>query len=196
MTDFLRVEDIVEQTLARIPSSRRKEVLQAFTESYAEATQELEDVVGDCILFRSLDSAVGVQLDQYGSLLTEPRDGLTDVEYRSVLRAKILSNSSNGQAELLVDLCYALGAAQVYISGALIGTKFEDSYPPTLLITIITEVDESANQKARIKRLLERSVSAGVKLYLSMGYGTFFSFDEDTRPGAAGYDVGGWVDLI
>jgi hypothetical protein len=65
-----------------------------------------------------------------------------------------------------------------------------------LLVIIITQAEMSEDKQDRVKRFMERSVSAGVRLWLAVGWGTFFSFEGDTRPGAAGYDVGGWVGII
>jgi hypothetical protein len=189
MPDYARDMEIGATALARLPEQfSRQPNFRGFLEAMAELVQEAEVFAGDLILGRSLDVAEGDQLDQYGELLDEPRNGLEDDDFRSVLNSKILANLSGGERETLILLGMRL-ANSLYVI-------LSEAYPATVLLTLITGPEMSTLRKARVKRLLEASVSAGVRLYLSAGWGSYFSFEGDDRPGASGYDVGGWVDLI
>jgi hypothetical protein len=64
--------------------------------------QELEDVVVSCFIDRTIDTAQGAQLNQYGAVVGQIRDGLTDSEYRKVIRTRIMANRSNTQINTIL----------------------------------------------------------------------------------------------
>ena len=66
--------------------------------------QELEKVFSDLYYLRSLDHAIGVQLDGIGDLVGQPRNGLPDDEYRGAIKFRIFLNKSSGEPETLVAL--------------------------------------------------------------------------------------------
>lgn len=64
--------------------------------------QKLEDTIQTLLVQRNVNLAIGVQLDQLGKLVGEPRDGVTDDEvYRRYVRARIAVNKSDGQPETI-----------------------------------------------------------------------------------------------
>jgi hypothetical protein len=69
---------------------------------FLEEIQEIEYVLGDLRLWRSIDSAIGAQLDGLGDILNVPRAGQTDVEYRFSLKLKVYLNRSSGQPETII----------------------------------------------------------------------------------------------
>jgi len=135
----------------------------------ARPFQELEDVFWDVYEKTQLPNAQGVQLDMIGRLVLEPRDGLNDSDYRSIIRIKLLVLLSHGTGPELVAI----------MNKFLLTSNFDydELYPATITITIYDAV--SADRLARMKRLLRRAKSGGVRLNVIYAYaaiGTPFSY--------------------
>ena len=87
------IDDHVRQALARLPSMHDESYyLRGILEIEAERTQTLENVLRDItadVLFR-IDTAIGAQQDQIGTIIGIAREGRTDDEYRIILRTQAL----------------------------------------------------------------------------------------------------------
>ena len=59
-------------------------------------TQSVEDALQQLLSERSVDTAVGDQLDTIGVIVDQPRAGLDDETYRRYIRARIRTHRSNG----------------------------------------------------------------------------------------------------
>ena len=69
-----------------------------------QPTQDLEDVLQALRTQRSIDAAVGAQLDMIGAIVGQPRNGMTDDDYRIYCRARIATNRSGGSYEDLIKI--------------------------------------------------------------------------------------------
>ncbi len=87
----LVINNHVEQMLARLPGAHQDAtLLRGWLSIYGDRTQVLENVIRDintATLF-DIDTAVGINLDQIGSIIEMPRDGRDDTAYRIVIRAQ------------------------------------------------------------------------------------------------------------
>lgn len=86
-------EVLLEDLLAWL---RTKPKLRALTEAVGSQLQELEESYLDLREERTLDAAIGEQLEQLGVLVGEPRGSLADEDYRRFIQARILSNLCEG----------------------------------------------------------------------------------------------------
>lgn len=75
--------------------------LELLARSYVDESQALNDAATALLPATSLEEAVGVQLDGLGQIIGIERQGLTDTQYRSLLRAYIVVNTSTGTIEEL-----------------------------------------------------------------------------------------------
>lgn len=96
------LDDIIAAGLARFVSQYDNATkLKGMTEAFIAPFQEIEDatftVLEDCWLA----DAVGIQLDELGAIVGQPRFGETDAAYRSSIQAKIIINRTGGEAENL-----------------------------------------------------------------------------------------------
>lgn len=66
--------------------------------------QSLEAALQQLLTERSIDTAVGAQLDVIGRIVGQPRNGLDDDTYRRYCRARIATNKSNGTIENLITV--------------------------------------------------------------------------------------------
>lgn len=81
----------------------------------------LEQAMQDVLLRRSVDTAVGVQLDVLGKLVGRQRGGIADDEvYRRFVRAQIAANRSNG---LIDDI---LAIARLVVNDDSAGFAFKN----------------------------------------------------------------------
>lgn len=189
MTDPMHNENLRQEAIARLLSWFKDDAeWQTYVGVLADEVQELEDAAWDVIVQRQLDSAEGAQLDQWGDLLDEDRQGLGDDEYRGVLRAKILVNLSQGRADDLYGVAIALASP--------LSVWVVEYQPATVLLIIQVSQVMSTSKIIRVVRLLTAAKPAGVKLFIAEALGTYFSHDEDVTPGASGWNVGGYVGLI
>lgn len=146
-----------------------------------EQIQDIEDQGCDLIVWRTLATAMGDQLDQYGTILGETRQGANDDDYRRILRVQILANLSKGTPnEITKILALLVGSDAV---------RYRPIYPAAFLLEFVQEpaiVDPTAE---RIARQIVEASPAGVGLRgIVQGPLDYWGFEED--PNASPIDVG------
>lgn len=72
--------------------------------AYVGPSQDIENVLQQLLLDRAVSTAQGVQLDQLGFIVGQPRLGLVDDDYRRYIRARIITNRSGGITENLIAI--------------------------------------------------------------------------------------------
>lgn len=75
-----------------------------FVATLATPFQSLELVLQQLLVERSIDTAIGAQLDIIGKIVGQPRNGLDDDTYRRYCRARIAANKSDGTVENLITV--------------------------------------------------------------------------------------------
>lgn len=92
-TAFLLIPDHRARARRRmITPLRDKPRMLALVSALAAGVQEVEEITFSLIVSRTLAASTGAQLDQWGALVGEPRDGLEDADYRRFVEARILVN--------------------------------------------------------------------------------------------------------
>ena len=66
---------------------------------FAIEIQDLEDLYDDLFDKRYLDGAEGVQLDNYGKIVGWSRQGLSDDDFRKLIKVGIATNQTDGQVD-------------------------------------------------------------------------------------------------
>jgi hypothetical protein len=98
-------DDIVNRGVALFTEMYKdKEDLVALCTSFLNRLQEVEDAAWEVILGYLVDDAIGVQLDTLGVIVGQPRLSEDDDTYRISVKARIRINTSQGQAEDLLEL--------------------------------------------------------------------------------------------
>jgi hypothetical protein len=97
LTDLIKISDHVEQAQDRLVEQfKPKPTVNDLIEVYTLGLQTIEDELIRLLNERTLESAVGQQLDNLGAIVGQPREGRTDEEYRLWISARRLIANSNG----------------------------------------------------------------------------------------------------
>lgn len=119
---------------------KSKENLEAFLTAFLDQCQDVENASFELIDERTLDAAVGAQLDGIGEIVGLDRGGLSDEDYRTRLRVQIRINKSDGTIDTL------LGIVALLENDPLELTEY---YPAAMEIFVI-EIQSDPETLARI----------------------------------------------
>jgi hypothetical protein len=129
-----------------------KPILYAWAKVYLRQVQLLEDAIWDVILRRTLEKAVGAQLDTIGQLVDEKRRDRTDELYRVFIGAKILVNRSKGSTKDILDLLAVITATAL---------RFKEFKPACLYVELLAIPE---HDPVLIFSYLRDAKAGGVKL--------------------------------
>ena len=142
---------------------------------------DLEQVMLALLTERSIDTAVGAQLDVIGRIVGQPRQGLDDDTYRRYCRARVVTNRSSGVVEDLIKVAdlVVFNATATYI------VKNEGPATVRLRVDGIAITDDLATILYKFERA---AASGGVRIVVQWGSSApagWFKFDS-----GPGLDVG------
>lgn len=169
-----------------IEQFENKPLIQGLVALAARRIQDAEYGIFGLIVGRMLNYAVGVQLDNIGSVVGEPRVpvSMSDVDYRAMIEFRIRLNRSNGEPETLIEAVTILGDATI--------VQLHEEYPGKISIYTDGENIYDSTVRARIQAL----APAGVRIwYHSLFDGIPFSFSwdgVDPTDGSLGFDELGY----
>jgi len=97
--------DHVAEALTRFQQTLQDQPnLATFLTAHVAPIQDIEDALQDVLTERQVDTAIGDQLDMLGAIVGQPRDGLSDDDYRRYIRARIKTNRSRGTIPEIVSI--------------------------------------------------------------------------------------------
>lgn len=145
--------------VARLPSQfvGKPNIEALITDAVTPAT-DVENALWELFTERTIDTAVGSQLDVIGKIVGQPRNGETDTIYRQRLRARIAANRSHGNAEDLISVMSL--AANDSDGRYVVNTPGGIAH----VICRIADVAITDAEAAVIVSLLRDAVGAGIKL--------------------------------
>lgn len=156
--------------------------------------QLFEDALQALAAGRSLDTAVGVQLDGEGHDIGQARFGgayglgESDADYRAKIKARIIANQSEGSA---LDL--------QRVVRALLGTNVQsvsvvDVAPASFVLAVGVTFGLGGDEAAWLLEFVREAKPAGVGIGGLAHYtDPVFGFSEDPDPMVAGFDDGYWA---
>jgi len=121
--------------------------------------QTLECELQKLLVDRSVDTAVGEQLNVLGRIVGQERAGLDDDDYRRVVRARISVNRSKGTISDLIKI------ASLIVYDDLAYMKVNNHGAAALTMSI-EDVIVSVQTSLTLASLLQDAVAAGVRIYL------------------------------
>lgn len=181
MSNIVNIDDHAEQAVARLAAQfRDKDLIIGLVESLVGPKQHMEDTLQDLLTERTIDTAIGKQLDQFGTIVGEDRQGRNDDEYRIALKARMGRNTSEGTPDDVIN-----------VFNLLTGSTQTQLVELTAVITLTGNVDFSANAVA-IKAFMQKVVAAGVRIdWIASQDPNFPPFAFLGVPGGSGFDDSG-----
>lgn len=158
MASYIR--DHLEQARQDLLSQfREKTRIEALITALAFGVQTLEDELFDFVTSTTVDFATGDLLDRLGFIVGEQRLGLTDTEYRRILRVRIAANRSSGTRDELISIFQqATSATEV---------RLIDSPPAAFLLIAFVQEIPSQTLRDRINTIIAIAKPAGVQFQAS-----------------------------
>lgn len=171
---------------------RDKPKIRALVAAMAEATQVLEDETYDLVGSLDLSVATGWSLNVLGSRVFEQRRGLSDEEYRSIIRGKIRALRGGGTAQDIYETAIAAAPPATRV-------EMRELPPASYEITFVVDpsFSPSAIFRKRLRTLLGLAKPAGWQAeYLLAVTTPAFAFEGPPDDGRAGFDEGRFIDLL
>ena len=164
-----------------------KQRLKKMIEILLRPFQEAEDMLWSLYTDRRLDTAVGAQLDLLGKIVGEKRDGLSDTDYRAIIRVKIKVLRSTGSAKDLMVI------AQLFLVSN--DFTYSEHYPAAVEFVVLQVT--TITQRILLKNFLIKAKSGGVRLDVVDGSGGLgVRFHYGTEGTGIGYGVGTYGSVI
>lgn len=190
MSNIVYIPNHEERAKARLAAQFRDlPLIASFIESFVGQHQGMEDAIKQLLEERLIDTAVGQQLDGFGKIVGELRQGRADEDYRLALKARMGRNNSEGTPDDVINVFNLLtGSTQTHLIELV------------AVITLTGNVDFSANAVA-IKNFMQRVVAAGVRIdwiatqdpsappFAFEGVPNASGFDDANNPGTGGIFV-------
>lgn len=83
---------------------KEKAKLNKLMEAFADEVQEIENALFSLVAGRALSTAQGAQLDLIGEIIDQERGSFDDAFYKILLKVKIGQNTSQGNAQKIIDI--------------------------------------------------------------------------------------------
>lgn len=190
-SDDGHILDHAARAVARLKEQfKSKEGVESLLNSLAEPAQGVEDALWQLYTERSIDVAVGVQLDALGAIVGQERGGMTDDDYRRHVRARIAANRSSGTVEDVIRVLVLV----VNDEDAVIEI---DPQPPAAYVARVNGVAVDPTVAAIASDFLYDATSAGVRPILEYSENEpadTFTFDVGTS--GTELDAGLFADAI
>lgn len=147
--------------------------LEALLSVAAGQYQSIEEALQDMLVSRSLDVAVGAQLDGIGDMMDLARAGSqSDANYRFALQTRVITLARSGDAEAIIEAFINATEAPA--------ADYTEVYPATFQISGIPTVDtDNPDVSAFITDTMDLTKPAGVRMTLIVEEGfTLSQFSE------------------
>jgi hypothetical protein len=189
MTDPTYDSDHVSRGVARLIDRYRKPRTSALLESWLAEVQEVEDALWQLLVERSLETAVGDQLDVLGRIVGQPREGRDDETYRLWISARQMVLRSSGTTTQLLAIARKLVGATGVV-------RLEEYFPAAFVIRLEASIRLSIGYQ--IAYMLRQAKPAGVLFQMTwpdIG-GSSFRFapaDVPVPDSPRGFDAGAFA---
>lgn len=153
-------------------SGQARNNIQKLIKCLVEQVQEIDNVNQQLLNQRSLNTALGVQLDKLGEILgLERQDGESDEDYRERLKFQAFINNSDGTPEKVINILKVITNATK--------VRYHELHPAAFQLT--TDGSSFPNPVSQLIDLISSSSPAGVQYVpITATYGVFpFVFAND-----------------
>ena len=175
------INNHIEQAKARlIEQYKDAPNLKATLDAFNAQTQDLENVFQSLYFGRWVNEAEGDVLDDFGTIVGQPRLGFDDEFYRILIYVRIGINISQGETERIVDLYKIITQATL--------AEIIEQYPAGMYLLSNGFITLQSGQF--VLNQLQQVVGAGIRID-GIGYFTDTPFGFLTAPTALGFGDNG-----
>lgn len=172
-----KITDHLERSLKRLISQYKDSPnIESILRVYGPEIQQLENMFSDIFTKTIFLQSEGEQLDRIGLILNQPRQGLSDLDYKTVLIGKIAEYNSEGTPEDLINIYSILTDAQQI--------QYEEIYPANFRLHATNA--NPIGTLLQVSKSLERAKPAGVGSSATVSTANPFVFEGD--PDGNGFD--------
>jgi hypothetical protein len=179
--EFKKIEHTNEALKKFLFQFQDKKNINSLIKIISKQLNDLEDTLADLKDRRSIDNALGKQLDVYGLYKNVPRLGQKDEDYRQSIKNQIALDSTNGSCES------AINSAKIILGGK--SFLYSESFPARLEIFVSGTTCNNYQYN-----LLKKSVSLGVALGIRFCDKAAFGFQGNNI--SLGFNTGGYASII
>ncbi len=159
-TPFTQRTDYVADAQAALTDQFKRDTVIKLGAALAKQVQDLENTIFAVLNGRTIDGAVGVQLDGLGALVGETRKGRTDALYRIRIKARIRLNLSCGTPEQILEIVTLL------LPTGSQAPAIAEYFPASFIVTSFAALTLADAQE----------ISAIIKLAKPAGVGSRFNY--------------------
>lgn len=159
---FAQRTDYVEDAQLALTDQFRRDVIQKLAATFGQQVQDLEDVIFQLLSGRTVDTAVGAQLDGLGAVVGEARLGAADARYRVRIKARIKLNVSSGTAEQILELVVLL------LPPSVTPPRIKEYFPASFILTAYEAL--TSTEAEEIGRTVQLAKPGGVGARFVYGY--------------------------
>jgi hypothetical protein len=167
-----------------IEQFKRSEKFNLWLRAYIDRVQNLEDTYRELYTLRTVDTAVGVQLDALGSLVGEARKGLGDEDYRTRIKVRVRLNTASGLERDIVDVFSLIlndatppiDVMEAYPAGLVVRLN---EYLPAVSPTVLADILRSA-----------RATGVDTSFWYQLSEDGIFECSSDAAPETGSADEG------
>lgn len=186
-TELLYVPDWAARAEARLLRGWDAPRIRAFVRSLAKGAQLQEDQSFDLLVSTTLENATGQALDQWGEIVGEQRQGLSDADFRPFIKARMLVNRTASTIDEMLEILETCAAP-------VVRCWHEDNQPAGAYLVVERRAWMAEPMRRRVSRLMEQARPAGRHLTVIETVPGAFGFLDDT--GASGLGVGPLSRLV
>lgn len=162
--------DHVTGAVRRLVIQFQKPKMKAMVTAFVAPIQKLERAIIDLLTLRSIDTAVGEQLNVIGRIVGQKQVAVVDTTYRSLIRARIPANKSSGMAKdvlLVARLVFSDYASQVDVVAAGVMRLRILNYGRKSFVLLVENMDTPWEiAQLLVEQFLRDMVSAGTSVRL------------------------------
>lgn len=180
MSEIVKVTDVSNKAKERLLEQfKGLEKFPKFVDAFVAGLQDLENTCFDLLEKTSLLDAEGVNLDTWGEILEEKRNGLSDADYRLLLLGKVATNVSQGTPDDIIAVFKILTRATFI--------DYNEEYPAGVFLTAVGAIPITS--PAKVKASVKKATAGGVAInFFATTGANAFSFAEDIDPNGKGFD--------
>ncbi len=178
----MSVDHLARMRARLITQYRGLPTLDAFLHALGDQMNDIEEVFGQILSQLTLQNATGAQLDAFGLLLGQGRNGLGDDDFRTIIQARIVQYQGNGTIEDIIQILLALGGSS--------SMQLNEYFPARFQVKLADFAPLISASDIASAILQSKLAGVAVDVFIPAPTNPQFTFDHVADSGHDGFDQG------